>query len=62
MDDLRNPELKGIAITTTKDEVIAYIPTDSEKETIQKEGVLIRFNYGEEYKFEERNGKIYIVN
>lgn len=58
---LNDDKLKAIAITTEDNEVLAVIPNDGTSEIIQKNGVLVRFNYSDkEYKFEDKDGKVYI--
>jgi hypothetical protein len=55
---LNDKELKEIAITdASTGEVIAYI---SDGNVIQNPNVLVRLNYGNEYKFKDVDGKIYI--
>ena len=56
----KDEKLTSVAITKTSGEVLVHIQNNSETEIILAASVLIRFNYGEEYKFEDRDGKIFI--
>ena len=53
-------ELKEIAITHRDGKVIAVIQNDCNAEIIQSDDILVRFNYGEQYKYKEVDGKVYI--
>jgi hypothetical protein len=55
-------DLKSITITKLDGELIAHICNYKDKEIIQANDILIRFNYGEEYKFIKKDGKIFIDN
>ena len=58
---LNDKQLKSIAITTNDNEVLAVIFNDGSNDIVQKEGVLVRFNYtDEEYVLEIRGSKVYL--